>query len=148
MEEVKKLAEYNRRCFEGLGLTDIKYVLGSSFQLSPEYQILVHELSQAITLNRAKRSMDEVGRQMDNPTVSQMVYPIMQMADIAMLGVDAALGGIDQRKIHMLAREYLPSKNQPPRSVVMSPFVECITEQSRTRRGLEQTEAQGVRLSR
>jgi tyrosyl-tRNA synthetase len=113
MEEVKRLADYNRRCFEGLGLTDIRYVLGSTFQLSPEYQILVHELSQAITLNRARRSMDEVGRQMDNPTVSQMVYPIMQMADIAMLGVDAALGGIDQRKIHMLAREYLPAKNYP-----------------------------------
>jgi tyrosyl-tRNA synthetase len=31
----------------------------------------------------------------------------MQMADIAMLGVDAAVGGIDQRKIHMLAREHL-----------------------------------------
>jgi tyrosyl-tRNA synthetase len=51
--------------------------------------------------------MDEVGRQMDHPTVSQMIYPIMQMADIAMLGVDAAVGGIDQRKIHMLAREHL-----------------------------------------
>lgn len=110
MEEVARLAEYNRRCFEGLGLTDVKYVLGSDIQLSREYQILVHELSQQITLNRATRSMDEVGRQMDNPTVSQMVYPIMQMADIAMLGVDAAVGGIDQRKIHMLAREYLPAK--------------------------------------
>jgi len=46
---------------------------------------------------------------MDHPAVSQMVYPIMQMADIAMLGVDAAVGGIDQRKIHMLAREHLPA---------------------------------------
>jgi tyrosyl-tRNA synthetase len=113
MEDVKKLAEYNRRCFEGLGLTDVKYVLGSDIQLSREYQILVHELSQQITLNRATRSMDEVGRQMDTPTVSQMVYPIMQMADIAVLGVDAAVGGIDQRKIHMLAREYLPAQGYP-----------------------------------
>ena len=113
MEEVRKLAEYNRKCFEGLGLTDVRYVLGSDIQLSREYQILVHELSQQITLNRATRSMDEVGRQMDNPTVSQMVYPIMQMADIAVLGVDAAVGGIDQRKIHMLAREYLPGKGYP-----------------------------------
>jgi len=38
-----------------------------------------------------------------------MIYPIMQMVDIARLNVDAAVGGIDQRKIHMLAREYLPS---------------------------------------
>lgn len=107
MERVGELADYNRRCFEGLGLKNVKYVLGSDLQLDPKYQMLVLQLSQQITLARATRSMDEVGRQMDHPTVSQMVYPIMQMADIALLGVDAALGGIDQRKIHMLAREHL-----------------------------------------
>ncbi len=41
--------------------------------------------------------------------VSQIVYPIMQAIDIAMLDVDVAVGGIDQRKIHMLGREGLPS---------------------------------------
>ena len=107
MEKVGELADYNRRCFEGLGLKNVKYVLGSDLQLNRDYELLVLQLSQQITLNRATRSMDEVGRQMDHPTVSQMVYPIMQMADIAMLGVDAAVGGIDQRKIHMLAREHL-----------------------------------------
>jgi len=107
MEKVGELAVYNQRCFEGLGLKNVKYVLGSDLQLSRDYELLVLQLSQQITLARATRSMDEVGRQMDHPTVSQMVYPIMQMADIAMLGVDAAVGGIDQRKIHMLAREHL-----------------------------------------
>jgi tyrosyl-tRNA synthetase len=107
MEKVRELAEYNRRCFEGLGLRNVRYVLGSDLQLNRDYELLLLQLSQQITLNRATRSMDEVGRQMDHPTVSQMIYPIMQMADIAMLGVDAAVGGIDQRKIHMLAREHL-----------------------------------------
>ena len=107
MEKVGELAVYNQRCFEGIGLKNVKYVLGSDLQLSRDYELLVLQLSQQITLARATRSMDEVGRQMDHPTVSQMVYPIMQMADIAMLGVDAAVGGIDQRKIHMLAREHL-----------------------------------------
>jgi tyrosyl-tRNA synthetase len=107
MEKVKELAEYNQRCFEGLGLKNVRYVLGSEFQLNRDYELLLLQLSQQITLNRATRSMDEVGRQMDHPTVSQMIYPIMQMADIALLGVDAAVGGIDQRKIHMLAREHL-----------------------------------------
>jgi tyrosyl-tRNA synthetase len=107
MEQVRELADYNRRCFEGLGLKDVTYVLGSDLQLSREYDLLVLQLSQQITLNRAMRSMDEVGRQMDHPTVSQMIYPLMQAADIAMLNVDAAVGGIDQRKIHMLAREHL-----------------------------------------
>jgi tyrosyl-tRNA synthetase len=107
MEKVRKLADYNKRCFEGLGLKNVKYVLGSDLQLNRDYELLVLQLSQQITLNRATRSMDEVGRQMEHPTVSQMIYPIMQMADIAMLGADAAVGGIDQRKIHMLAREHL-----------------------------------------
>jgi tyrosyl-tRNA synthetase len=107
MEKVGELAEYNQRCFEGLGLKNVRYVLGSDLQLNRDYELLVLQLSQQITLNRATRSMDEVGRQMDHPTVSQMIYPIMQMADIAMLGADAAVGGIDQRKIHMLAREHL-----------------------------------------
>jgi len=107
MEKVGDLAEYNKRCFEGLGLKNVKYVLGSDLQLNRDYELLVLQLSQQITLNRATRSMDEVGRQMEHPTVSQMIYPIMQMADIAMLGADAAVGGIDQRKIHMLAREHL-----------------------------------------
>ncbi len=109
MERVRELADYNRRCFEGLGLKNVTYVLGSDVQLNRDYELLVLRLSQEITLNRATRSMDEVGRQMDHPAVSQMIYPIMQMADIALLGADAAVGGIDQRKIHMLAREHLVS---------------------------------------
>ncbi|MBP7121073.1 MAG: tyrosine--tRNA ligase, partial [Methanolinea sp.] len=109
MEQVAELAQYNRRCFEGLGLRDVEYVLGSNLQLDRDYELMVLRLSQQITLNRATRSMDEVGRQMEAPTVSQMIYPIMQMVDIARLNVDAAVGGIDQRKIHMLAREHLPT---------------------------------------
>lgn len=123
MEEVRALAEYNRKCFEGLGLVDVTYVLGSDLQLSPEYELLMLKLSQEVTLNRATRSMDEVGRQMEHPTVSQMVYPIMQITDIATLGVDAAVGGIDQRKIHMLAREYLAGHGYPTPVCLHTPIL-------------------------
>jgi tyrosyl-tRNA synthetase len=123
MEQVRELADYNRRCFEGLGLSGVRYVLGSDLQLNPDYELNVLTLSQAITLNRAKRSMDEVGRQMEAPTVSQMIYPIMQMVDIASLGVDAAVGGIDQRKIHMLAREYLVTAGYPAPVCVHTPIL-------------------------
>jgi tyrosyl-tRNA synthetase len=111
LEEVRKTADYNRRCFIALGLDEEKtnFVYGSDYQLGAEYMLNVLKLSRTVTLNRARRSMDEVGRAMDDPTVSQMVYPLMQAIDIAMLGVDIAVGGIDQRKIHMLARENLKS---------------------------------------
>jgi tyrosyl-tRNA synthetase len=123
MDQVKQLAEYNKRCFEGLGLRNVEYVLGSDLQLTPDYQLMVLRLSQQITLNRAKRSMDEVGRNMEAPTVSQMIYPIMQMVDIATLRVDAAVGGIDQRKIHMLARENLATVNYPPPVCIHTPIL-------------------------
>jgi tyrosyl-tRNA synthetase len=111
LEEVQKVADYNRRCFVALGLDEKKtdFVYGSDYQFGAEYMLSVLKLSRVVTLNRARRSMDEVGRAMDDPTVSQMVYPLMQAVDIAMLKVDVAVGGIDQRKIHMLARENLKS---------------------------------------
>ena len=55
--------------------------------------------------------------------VSQMVYPLMQAIDIAMLGVDVAVGGIDQRKIHMLARENLKALGFPTPICIHTPIL-------------------------
>lgn len=110
LEEVKKIAQMNKEAFIALGLDPDKteFVNGSSFQLEEDYILNILKLARDTTLNRAKRSMDEVSRSMENPKVSQMIYPLMQAMDIVRLNVDLAVGGIDQRKIHMLARENLP----------------------------------------
>jgi tyrosyl-tRNA synthetase len=125
MEEVRKIADYNRRCFIALGLDEKKtsFVLGSSYQLSSDYSMDVLKLARSTTLNRAKRSMDEVSRDAENPKVSQMIYPLMQALDIAHLGVDVAVGGIDQRKIHMLAREGLPELGYPAPVCIHTPIL-------------------------
>lgn len=109
-EEIKKIAEYNKRAFIALGLDESKasFVLGSDFQLDKDYVLDIHRMARITTVNRARRSMDEVSRRKEDPMVSQMIYPLMQALDIAHLRVDLAVGGIDQRKIHMLARENLP----------------------------------------
>jgi len=36
---------------------------------------------------------------------SKLLYPAMQVADMFYLDVDVALGGLDQRRAHMLARD-------------------------------------------
>ncbi|MHC1625470.1 MAG: tyrosine--tRNA ligase, partial [Methermicoccaceae archaeon] len=108
LEEVKKTANMNILSFEALGLKGAHFVKGSSYQLEQDYMLEVLKLARLTTLARARRSMDEVSRNAKDPKVSQMVYPLMQAFDIAVLGVDVAVGGIDQRKIHMLARETLP----------------------------------------
>jgi len=111
IEEIEKIAGYNKRCFIALGLSEAntRFVLGSSYQLSSKYETDVLRMACDTTLNRARRSMDEVSRDAEDPRVSQMIYPLMQALDIAYLDVDVAMGGIDQRKIHMLAREELPA---------------------------------------
>ncbi|MBD3387757.1 MAG: tyrosine--tRNA ligase [Candidatus Altiarchaeales archaeon] len=99
---------YWTECFKGLGLKKAEYVRGSEFQFEKDYMTDVLELALKATMNRALRSMQEVARDIDNARVSQVIYPLMQAVDIKALKVDVAYGGIEQRKIHMLARETLP----------------------------------------
>ncbi len=110
LEEIRAIAEYNKHCFIGLGLDPQRtdFVLGSNFQLKPEYVLDVLRMATGTTLLRAKRSMAEIAREVEDPDVAQVIYPLMQSVDIAHLKVDVAVGGIDQRKVHMVARESLP----------------------------------------
>lgn len=110
LEEIRSIAEYNKHCFIGMGLDPKRtdFVLGSSFQLKPEYVLDMLRMATDTTLLRARRSMAEIARQIEDPDVAQVIYPLMQAVDIAHLKVDVAVGGIDQRKVHMVAREKLP----------------------------------------
>ncbi len=104
---INNMTEYWKTCFEGVGLKT-EFTRGSEFQFNEEYVKDVLEIGLKTTLNRALRSMQEVARDIENAHVSQVIYPLMQIADIKALGVDIAHGGMEQRKIHMLAREVLP----------------------------------------
>jgi len=125
VDEIQEMVEYNKKCFVALGLQEknTRYVCGTDFQLGSEYTLNMLKLSRTTTLNRARRSMDEVSRDAENPYVSQMIYPLMQAVDIAMLRVDVAVGGIDQRKIHMLARDTLPSIGFKPPLCIHTPII-------------------------
>ena len=93
-----------KRTIKAIGLK-CEIVLGSSFQFNKEYQIDVMRLAQSSTINRGLRSMQEIARDVKNATISQLMYPIMQVADIKHLKVDVALGGIEQRKVHMIGKD-------------------------------------------
>ncbi len=109
LDEIKKIGEYNKRVFEAMGLK-VRYVYGSEFQLDKDYTLNVYKLALKTTLKRARRSMELIAREDENPKVAEVIYPIMQVNDIYYLDVDVAVGGMEQRKIHMLARELLPKK--------------------------------------
>jgi tyrosyl-tRNA synthetase len=109
LEQIRKIAEDNKRCFAASGLSDeTEFIYGSDYQMEEEYMMNVLRLATITTEKRARRSMDEVSRSTEDRKVSQAIYPLMQAMDIAYLDIDIAVGGIDQRKIHMLARDNLP----------------------------------------
>jgi tyrosyl-tRNA synthetase len=109
LEEIKQISEYNMRCFRALGLDEnTQFILGSSFQMEENYTYKVYELALYTTLSRAKRSMAQITRDNKDHKVAEVIYPLMQVVDMMFLQVDLALGGMEQRKIHMLARENLP----------------------------------------
>ena len=109
LEEIDEISKYNMNCFRALGLSeDTEFVLGSSFQTLEDYTYKIYELALSTTLTRAKRSMAQITRDSKDHKVAEVIYPLMQVIDMIFLKVDVALGGMEQRKIHMLARESLP----------------------------------------
>jgi len=101
---IKGEVELWRKTIKAIGI-DAEVVLGSDFQFEKEYQFDVMKLAQHSTVNRGLRSMQEIARDVENATISQLWYPLMQAVDIKHLKCDVALGGIEQRKVHMIAKD-------------------------------------------
>jgi tyrosyl-tRNA synthetase len=74
-----------------------------------------------------KKASSDVVKQSENPKLSGLIYPIMQALDEEYLKVDIQYGGVDQRKILMFAREYLPKVGYKPRIEVMTPMIPGLT---------------------
>lgn len=92
----------------GTPLENLRFITGTDFQLTPEYTLDMYKIATMTTVASAKGAGAEVVKQVENPVLGGMLYPILQALDEHYLNVDAQLGGIDQRKIFMFAREYLP----------------------------------------
>ena len=78
LDEIREIGDYNRRVFEAMGLK-AKYVYGSEFQLDKDYTLNVYRLALKTTLKRARRSMELIAREDENPKVAEVLYPIMQV---------------------------------------------------------------------
>lgn len=104
-------------------LSRLEFVLGSSYQLSAEYTMDRFRLESVVTQHDAKKAGAEVVKQVDNATLSSLIYPVMQALDEEYLKVDAQFGGVDQRKIFALAKEILPRIGYRERAHLMNPMV-------------------------
>jgi tyrosyl-tRNA synthetase len=101
----------------------LKFVLGSSYQPTREYYMDLMKMSTQVTEHDARRAGADVVKQTDNAPLSSLIYPLMQCLDEQHLGVDAQFGGVDQRKIFVLATEKLPRLGFKTRAHLMNPMV-------------------------
>ena len=124
LEEIAEISKYNMRCFRALGLSEeTEFIMGSSYQTREDYTYKVYELALSTTLTRAKRSMAQITRDSRDHKVTEVIYPLMQVLDMIFLEVDLALGGMEQRKIHMLARESIPKMGYDAPVCVHTPLL-------------------------
>jgi tyrosyl-tRNA synthetase len=85
----------------------LDFILGTElYHNNDRYWETLIEVSKDTTLNRVKRSVSILGREEDDEIAfAKLIYPPMQVADIFMMGVYFAQGGMDQRKAHVIARD-------------------------------------------
>jgi tyrosyl-tRNA synthetase len=115
--EIQKFAAADRDMFEkiasklGIG-GKLQYRYGTEFE-DQKYFIQMLRLSRVINFTEAEKSMDEISKSSVSRMTSSLIYPLMQVLDIGELGVNVAVGAIDQRKVHVLAIENLKKLGYP-----------------------------------
>lgn len=107
----------------GVPIEKLRFIKGSDFQLNKDYQLDILKISAIASLRDVQKAGTEVVKQVESPLMSSMLYPILQALDEEYLQVDAQFGGVDQRKIFMFAREYLPKIGYKKRIHLMNTLI-------------------------
>lgn len=141
LEKIKVVGEYFIEVWKacGMNLENVEFIWTSDFvKEHPEYWETVLKLSMNATVQRVLRCGQIMGREdsVSNPS-SQILYPLMQAADIYHLGADIAQLGMDQRKVNMLARDIFPKLNFVPPVVVSHHMLMGLTEPKTDAKGIE-----------
>ena len=109
-EIISKVSQYYADAFR-LVCPGVEIVLGSELYSSKkEYWLELVKLTKHMSLARTMRTLTIMGRSETEEKIdlAKLLYPPMQATDIHFLDIDIVHAGMDQRKIHMLARELFP----------------------------------------
>jgi tyrosyl-tRNA synthetase len=116
LEVIKKVGDFYIEVWKvcGMDLSKIHFIYASDLVKEDTYWELVLKIGIETTLKRVKRCTQIMGRsESDKLYASQILYPLMQCADIFYLPADVCQLGLDQRKVNMLAREVAKKLNKP-----------------------------------
>lgn len=110
LEKIKTVGLYLIEVWKatGMDMSRVRFLWSSDeiANRSKEYWGYAMDVARKSTLARVKKCCQIMGRTEDVLTAAQIMYPIMQAADIFFLDADVCQLGVDQRKVNMLARDY------------------------------------------
>lgn len=116
LDVIRKVGDFFKELWEvcGMNLNNVEFQYASDIVKDSKYWEIVLKIGINSTLNRIIRCTQIMGRsESDALSASQILYPLMQAADIFYLNVDICQLGLDQRKVNMLAREVSDIFNRP-----------------------------------
>jgi len=130
IERIRKCGKYMAEAFRFSAgeRNGINTVFASDLMGREDYWTTLIRIAKQLSLSRVKRALTIMGRNEDEAELdsSKMLYPLMQVTDIFMLGVDMAYGGMDQRKAHMLARDAAAALKMRKPTAVHTPLISSL----------------------
>lgn len=129
--ELEKRYDYYKRAIItilktiGVDVKRLGFVKGSEMQLKPEYMYDLLQLSSLSSINGATKAASEAVKsaKVGKIKVAGLLYPLMQALDEQYLKADIQFAGVDQRKIMVYAREFLPKIGYKARIELMNPMI-------------------------
>jgi tyrosyl-tRNA synthetase len=112
LEKIRVVGRYFVEVWKaaGMNLSNVRFLWASEEinSRADEYWSRVMDISRTNNITRIKKCGTIMGRgEGDDLPSSQILYPCMQCADIFFLKADVCQLGLDQRKVNMLARDYV-----------------------------------------
>ena len=136
MDDIQKTAGYMEETFralldypeEGEGPGQLRFVWASALMDSGDYWARVLRCSKGATLPMVRKTFTIMGRDEASSAhdLAKFYYPAMQAADIFELGIDVALGGMDQRKAHMFMRDMASKWNWKKATCLHTPILSSL----------------------
>ena len=109
MTNIHICAKYLEHCLASIGVESTRIVFEKAEDLMDtlDYWELLMTVAKSTSLHRVKRALSIMGRKEDevDSDFSKFLYPFLQVTDILSQRYEVCLGGMDQRRAHVLARE-------------------------------------------
>ncbi|DBA04510.1 TPA: hypothetical protein N0F65_011058 [Lagenidium giganteum] len=125
LEKIRTVGKYMVEIWKstGMDMTNVQFLWASNEIIAngASYWLRVMDIARRTTIARTVKCCTIMGRkEKAGMQAAQIMYPLMQCADIFFLKADICQLGMDQRKINMLARDYCDLIKMKFKPVILS----------------------------